>query len=44
MAARGGCDLSLDTRHALDHGIEVGRGGVWLELSDEQYQKLQERR
>jgi hypothetical protein len=44
MAARCGCDLSLDTRHALDHGIEVGRGGVWLELSDEQYQKLQERR
>lgn len=43
MAARGGCDLTLDTRHALDHGIEIGRGGVWLELSDEQYQKLQNR-
>jgi hypothetical protein len=40
MAERGGCNLNLDTRQALDHGIEIGRGGVWLELSEEQYQRL----
>jgi hypothetical protein len=40
IAERGGCDLSLETRQALDHGIEIGRGGIWLELSQEQYQKL----
>ena len=44
MAGRGGSDQILDTRHALDHGIEIGRGGVSLELSDEQYQKLQKLR
>lgn len=44
MAERGGCNLNLESRQALDHGIEIGRGGVWLELSDEQYQKLLTRR
>lgn len=43
MAARGDCDLTLDTRHALDHAIEIGRCGIWRELSDKQYQKLQNR-
>ena len=41
MARRGGAAMSLDVLQALDHGIEIGRGGIWLELSDEQYQKLQ---
>src|SRR5213595_1863206 len=40
MAQRGGAAMSLDVLQALDHGIEIGRGGIWLELSDEQYQKL----
>jgi len=35
--------MSLDVLQALDHGIEIGRGGIWLELSDEQYQKLRVR-
>jgi hypothetical protein len=40
MAERGGGFTSLETRSMLDHGIEIGRGGVWLELTEEQYQKL----
>jgi len=40
LAARGGCDLNLEARQSLDHAIDIGRGGVWLELADEQYQKL----
>jgi hypothetical protein len=32
--------MTLDTLHALDHAIETGRGGVWLELTEEQYGKL----
>jgi hypothetical protein len=44
LAARGGCDLNLEARQSLDHAIEIGRGGVWLELTDEQYQKLKQDR
>ncbi len=40
MARRGGAAMSLDVLQALDHGIEIGRGGIWLELTDEQYQAL----
>jgi hypothetical protein len=40
MARRGGCTLTLDSLQALDHAIEIGRGGVWMELTEEQYQKL----
>ena len=43
MAKRGGSNLNLETRQALDHGIEIGRGGVWLELTEEQYAKLRKR-
>ena len=35
MAERGGSRLNLEARQALDHGIEIGRGGIWLELTDE---------
>lgn len=31
---------TTEFRQALDVGIELGRGGIYLELSDEQYQKL----
>jgi hypothetical protein len=27
----------------LRHGIEIGRGGVWLSLTEEQYHKLKKR-
>jgi hypothetical protein len=40
IAERGGAAMNLDTLHALDHAIEIGRGGVWLELTEEQYRKL----
>lgn len=30
----------LEDRQALEHGISIGRGGVWLSLNDEQYRKL----
>jgi len=40
LAERAGCSLNLETLQALNHGLETGRGGVWLELSEEQYLKL----
>src|SRR5438309_692978 len=40
IARRGGASLNLETLQAFDHGIEIGRGGIWLELSEEQYRKL----
>jgi hypothetical protein len=40
MTRRGRAAMSLDVLQALDHGTEIGRGGIWLKLSDEQYQKL----
>jgi hypothetical protein len=35
-----GADNSLDGKHALEHGLSIGRGGVWLSLDEEQYRKL----
>jgi hypothetical protein len=43
MAERGGTRLNLEERQALDHGIETGRGGIWLELTAEQYASLKKR-
>jgi hypothetical protein len=43
MAEHGGYRLNLEGRQALDHAIENGRGGIWLELTEEQYQKLKSR-
>ena len=40
LAARGGYILNLEGRQALDHAIDQGRGGIWLELTEEQYAKL----
>ena len=40
IAERGGCNLNLEARQSLEHGIEIGRGGIWLELPEEQYHKL----
>ena len=40
LAERGGAALDLEARQAIDHAIRIGRGGVWLELTDEQYRKL----
>jgi hypothetical protein len=40
MANRGGAAFNLEGLQALEHGIETGRGGVWLNLSEEQYARL----
>jgi len=39
-ARRGGMETSLESKAALEHGISTGRGGVWLSLNDEQYDRL----
>ena len=41
MAERGGADMNLAGRQALDHGLGIGRGGLWLLLDGTQYRKLQ---
>jgi hypothetical protein len=35
-----GSFANLQDRQALDYGIETGRGGVWLQLTEEQYARL----
>ena len=38
LAERGGYNLNFEGRQAIQHAIEKGRGGIWLELTPEQYQ------
>jgi hypothetical protein len=40
LVARGGGFKDQEARLMLDQGIEKGRGGVFLELTEEQYEKL----
>jgi hypothetical protein len=40
MAERGGFQLNPSGRHTIQKTINDGRGGIWLELSEEQYAKL----
>jgi hypothetical protein len=40
MAERGGFQLNPAGRHVIQKAIDDGRGGIWLELSEEQYAKL----
>jgi len=40
MARRGGSHLNLEQEQALHHAFEIGRGGVWLNLTEEQYDRL----
>ena len=40
IAERGGYRLNLEGRQAMQRAIDMGRGGIWLELSEEQYRKL----
>jgi hypothetical protein len=44
LAKRGGASMILEDKQAIDHGIEIGRGSVWLNLTQEQYQKLLKRK
>jgi hypothetical protein len=40
LAERGGGLKDLASKQALDHGIEKGRGGIYLHLTNEQYNRL----
>ncbi|MGA9240654.1 MAG: hypothetical protein WBW03_01560 [Silvibacterium sp.] len=42
LAERGGYAMNLEGRQALEHGIENGRGGIWLLLTDDQYERLKQ--
>jgi hypothetical protein len=42
IVRRGGADMSLEAEQALEHAFKNGRGGVWLNLTEEQYQRLKE--
>jgi hypothetical protein len=43
LARRGGAPMKLEDKQAIEYGIENGRGSVWLNLTQEQYQKLLKR-
>ena len=43
MAERGGGLSNREADQMLRYGIQMGRGGVWLSLTEEQYQKLKNR-
>ena len=40
IVERVGNFADLQERQALDYGLEMGRGGVWLQLTQEQYERL----
>jgi hypothetical protein len=40
LAERGNADLNLESRAAIQHGIGIGRGGFYLNLTPEQYDRL----
>ena len=40
LAMRGGAASNLEGCQTIDHAIRNSRGGIWLELSEDQYQKL----
>jgi hypothetical protein len=40
LVERGGGLSNLESRQALDQAIEIGRGGVFLNLTEEQYARL----
>ena len=40
LAKPGAAFLNLEHRQGVEHGILAGRGGVWLNLTLEQYRKL----
>jgi hypothetical protein len=40
LAERGGYRMTLEGRQVIEHAIETGRGGIWLELSEETAQAI----
>jgi hypothetical protein len=43
LAEHAGALKDLAMRQAIEHGIEMGRGGIYLTLTPEQYAKLKTR-
>jgi hypothetical protein len=39
LVERGGGMVDSETRNMVDHAIDMGRGGVYLNLTDEQYSR-----
>lgn len=40
IAERGGYRLKLEGRQAMQRAIDMDRGGIWLDLTEDQYRKL----
>lgn len=40
IAERGGYRMNLEGCQALQRAIDIGRGGIWLELTEQQYRRL----
>jgi hypothetical protein len=40
LAVKGGALLDSEARMLFERGIEIGRGGIWLNLTADQYGKL----
>jgi hypothetical protein len=40
LATHSGAEFNLAGRQAIEHGISMGRGYVWLKLTGDQYGKL----
>ncbi len=43
IAERGGYKLTLENRQSIENAIAMGRGSIWLDLTEEQYAKLKRR-
>jgi len=43
LVERGGGFTDQDSRLMVNQGIEIGRGGIFLKLTEEQYAKLRKR-
>ena len=40
LADHSGAFRNLESHQMFEHAISTGRGGVWLELTEEQYRRL----
>jgi hypothetical protein len=43
IARRLSRNMNLEGRQGIEHGIETGRGGIWLELTEVQYAKSKQK-
>jgi hypothetical protein len=40
LARRGGAEMKLEDVQAIEYGIQMGRGSVWLNLTEDQHRRL----